>query len=130
MMKSKILLLLLGSILCATTVWAQTGKIAGQVKDKESGEPLPGANIIIAGTTLGAAANMDGYYSIINVPPGTYNLRSSFIGYQQMTIQEVRVNINLTTTIDFGTNRIAYHHAITDADDRHVITLMKVSISA
>lgn len=44
-----------------------TGKIAGVVKDKETGEPLPGANVIIVGTTYGASANLDGEYVILNL---------------------------------------------------------------
>ncbi|MFH1011500.1 MAG: carboxypeptidase-like regulatory domain-containing protein, partial [bacterium] len=49
-----------------------TGKIAGFVKDAASGEPLIGANILVEGTTLGASADVEGYFFIINVPPGTY----------------------------------------------------------
>jgi hypothetical protein len=42
---------------------AVTGKIAGIVTDAETGEPLPGANVLIEGTALGAATNADGYFS-------------------------------------------------------------------
>ena len=57
-----------------------TGKIAGRVVDKDNGEALPGANMVIQGTTLGAATDVDGNYYIINVPPGIYSLRASSIG--------------------------------------------------
>jgi len=56
-------------------VWAgTTGKIVGQVVDAETGEPLPGANIQIEGTPMGAATDEDGQFLIINVPVGTYTV--------------------------------------------------------
>lgn len=78
-----------------------TGKIAGVVTDSENGQPLPGANIIIEGTTMGAAADLKGYYVILNVPPGTYTLKATMMGYANLSAANVRVNIDLTTTVDF-----------------------------
>jgi len=78
-----------------------TGKIVGVVTDAENDQPLPGANIIIEGTTMGAATGVNGYYVILNVPPGTYTLKATMIGYAAITVTEVRVNIDLTTTVDF-----------------------------
>lgn len=78
-----------------------TGKITGVVKDTETGLPLPGVNIILEGTTMGAATDPQGYYVIINVPPGVYTLRAMMIGYQQRRVENVRVSIDLTTTINF-----------------------------
>ena len=49
---------------------------------------------------MGAASNVDGFYVILNVPPGTYNLKASMVGYASKTISQVRVNINLTTDIN------------------------------
>ncbi|MCI0699000.1 TonB-dependent receptor [candidate division KSB1 bacterium] len=81
--------------------FAQTGKISGQIREKNTGEPLPGANVVITGTALGAATDAKGYYTILNVPPGSYTLRTTFIGYAKMAISDVRVSINQTTTINF-----------------------------
>jgi outer membrane receptor protein involved in Fe transport len=78
-----------------------TGKIAGVVKDGQTGEPLVGANVIIEGTTQGAATNIDGYYVILNIPPGKYALSASTLGYTKSTVSNVSVSIDLTTTIDF-----------------------------
>ncbi|MCR4416171.1 MAG: TonB-dependent receptor [Ignavibacteria bacterium] len=78
-----------------------TGKIAGRVTDARTGEGIPFANVIIEGTTLGAATNLEGYYTIINVPPGVYTLRASVVGYETKIVTNVRVNIDLTTRIDF-----------------------------
>jgi outer membrane receptor protein involved in Fe transport len=79
----------------------ETGKIAGKVLDKETGDPLAGANIQISGTLLGSAVNLDGEYFIINIPPGTYELRCTFVGYKEEVITTVRVFIDKTTRVDF-----------------------------
>jgi hypothetical protein len=77
------------------------GKIAGRVIDKSSGDPLPDANVVIAGTSTGAAADAEGYYFILNVPPGVYSVKAGMIGYGTVLQSEVRVQIDLTTTVDF-----------------------------
>ncbi|MFA6235327.1 MAG: TonB-dependent receptor, partial [Bacteroidota bacterium] len=77
-----------------------SGKIAGKVIDTETGEGIPGVNIILVGTTMGAATNLDGEYTILNVPPGTYELKASAIGYSPVAVRDVRVNIDLTTRIN------------------------------
>lgn len=79
-----------------------TGKINGVVKDAETGTPLPGVNVIIDGTTMGASTNLEGYYFIIGVPPGTYSIRAQMIGYQIMVKKEVLVRVGLTTDVSFG----------------------------
>lgn len=79
-----------------------TGKITGRIIDSETGDALAGANIFIEGTTMGAAANPAGYYVILNVPPGTYVLKASMIGYTTYTVQNVRVEIDQTTTVDIN----------------------------
>lgn len=78
-----------------------TGKISGMVKDAESGMPLPGANIVLEGTMMGAASDMDGHYLVMNVPPGIYTLKVTMMGYQPKRVENVRVSIDLTTTINF-----------------------------
>lgn len=90
-------LILQCSILSAGT----SGKIAGQVIDGETGEPLIGVNIIVEGTSHGAATNADGYYTILNMMPGTYSVKASMIGYQAVVQQNVQVMIDLTTPLDF-----------------------------
>ena len=69
-------------VLCtAATRAGNTGKIAGLVKDAQTGEALVGANVTLTGTSMGAATNIDGYYVILNVPPGKYTMASSAVGY-------------------------------------------------
>lgn len=79
---------------------ATTGKITGIVTDAETGEPLPGVNILIEETDLGAATNPEGRYTILNVPAGTYSMRFTFIGYADHRVTDVRVEVDLTTTIN------------------------------
>ncbi len=78
-----------------------TGKISGYVKDAQDGSALPGVNIIVEGTTMGAATDLNGYYVILNVPPGRYTVTASMIGYEKSTYTDVKVSIDLTTTVDF-----------------------------
>ncbi|MGH7494181.1 MAG: TonB-dependent receptor [bacterium] len=78
-----------------------TGKIAGKVTDKNTGEPLPGVNLLVTGTRLGAATSLDGSYIILQVPPGIHSIRASAIGYQEVVYDNVRVSIDLTTRLDF-----------------------------
>jgi outer membrane receptor protein involved in Fe transport len=78
-----------------------TGKIAGGVFDQENGSPLIGANLTVENTSFGAAAGMDGFYNILNLPPGIYTVRATMMGYQPMVVENIRVNIDRTTQINF-----------------------------
>ncbi len=82
-----------------------TGKIVGKVIDKETGEPLIGANILVKGTYFGAAADMEGEFMIPNIPPGKYIVVISAVGYHKVTIKNVLVKIDLTTNV--GTVKIS-----------------------
>jgi len=76
-----------------------TGKLSGRVLDQQK-QPLPGANVILLGTTLGAAADAQGYYNILNIPPGTYRVQFSVIGYQTVVVQNVLITSNNTTSLN------------------------------
>ncbi len=90
-------------LLNATYLFAgTTGKIAGTTVDAATGDPLPFVNVIIMGTTLGAASDIDGEFSILNVPPGVYEVKASAIGFNPVVIQNVRVSIDLTTNLEFN----------------------------
>ena len=89
-------------LLFATSLYAgDTGKISGSVTDAQTGETLPFANIIIEGTTIGAASDIDGNYVILNVSPGVYTITASLVGYQRVTVTDVRVNVDFTTRLNF-----------------------------
>ncbi|HPN46293.1 MAG TPA: TonB-dependent receptor [bacterium] len=91
-------------LFCASTLLnAQTtGKISGKVLDAETGEALPGANVQLVGTSIGAAASLEGDYFILNVPPGTYNIRAQFMGYRTSEIRGLQVSVNRTANANFN----------------------------
>ena len=78
-----------------------TGKIAGKVTDAQTKDAIPSVNVVIVGTSLGGASNIDGEYFILNVAPGTYQLRASAIGYSPIVIGPVSVTADQTTRIQF-----------------------------
>lgn len=88
--------------LAPSSALAQTGRIAGTVTDALTGDPLPGVNVAIVGTTQGTVTDVDGFYSIINVRPGEHDIRASFIGFAPETVTDVRVRIDQTTPLDFA----------------------------
>jgi len=100
MRKISLLIFLFILICFSYSMASTTGKIAGQVTDEENGQPLPGVNVYLEGTGLGAATDPDGFFYIINVPAGTYSLVVNYVGYGEQRISDVKVQIGLTTTID------------------------------
>ena len=81
-----------------------TGKLAGTIKDAQTGEPLVGANVIIEGTNFGAATNVNGEYVILNISPGRYNVKFSFIGYETTLMQDVSITVDQTTILQIKLN--------------------------
>lgn len=77
-----------------------TGKIRGKIIDKDTGEPIVGANVIVDGTYFGAAADIEGEYYINNIPPGSYTVIVSAVGYNKVFIEKVSVKIDLTTDVN------------------------------
>ena len=94
----KILLLMLFA--CSFT-FSQTGRIAGKVTDQQTGEPLIGANVLIVGTSLGAASDVNGEFLITSITAGEYSVRASYIGYQDVTVSNLKVTSGLTTRLNF-----------------------------
>ena len=102
-------LVMLGGLLLVPAVWAQaqTGNLYGTVTDVDDGQPLPGANVFIAGTAAGAAADVDGNYRITGLAAGTYTVIFSFTGYQNQEIevtvragQDTEQNVGLSAGIE------------------------------
>ncbi|UCD39018.1 MAG: TonB-dependent receptor, partial [Fidelibacterota bacterium] len=94
------------------SLYGQTGKVSGRVYDQETGMALPGANVTIERvwqsgkpvelfTKPGTAADTDGYFFLLNVSPGTYDIQAAVIGYIPLVINQVQVNIDRTITVDF-----------------------------
>ena len=87
------------TLFSAVLTAGQTGKITGTVVDQETGNPLPGVNVLLEGTSMGAATNSDGKFVILDIPPGLYLVKFSFIGYATITIENVRSTTDLTTNL-------------------------------
>lgn len=77
-----------------------TGKISGTISDEKTGEAVVGATVLINGTTIGAATDVEGTFVISNVSPNVYTLSISAIGFRKQIIQNVQVNVDLTTRVD------------------------------
>jgi outer membrane receptor for Fe3+-dicitrate len=76
-----------------------TGKITGTVRGSDQ-VVLPGANVTVAGTVLGAVTETDGSFLILNIPPGVYALRFSMMGYKETIMENVRIRNDFTTNAD------------------------------
>ncbi|MCH8304181.1 MAG: TonB-dependent receptor [Candidatus Marinimicrobia bacterium] len=89
-------------ILMPTLVLAGiNGKISGTVIDAETGDPLAGTNVLVEGTSFGASTDADGKFNILSVPVGTYSVKAAFIGYAEVTFQNIKVQSDLTTNVHF-----------------------------
>ncbi|HSW55930.1 MAG TPA: carboxypeptidase-like regulatory domain-containing protein [Ignavibacteriaceae bacterium] len=82
-------------------ILAQGGTIKGKVIDAADSVTLIGANVIILGHNLGAATDINGYYKISNIPPGTYSIRTSFVGYAPTVRENVNVKNSDDLILDF-----------------------------
>ncbi|MGE5499264.1 MAG: carboxypeptidase regulatory-like domain-containing protein, partial [Syntrophothermus sp.] len=85
-----------------------TGKISGNVKDKRTNEPLTGATVVVDGTRLGGTTDAKGDYYILNVPPGTYSVTATFIGYARTTVTQVRIKIDQTTQVNLSMTETSF----------------------
>lgn len=106
-----LLILLIGQ---ASLVFAgETGKIAGKAVDKATKEGLFGASIVVVSKwedgvekkiaeMRGASTDLDGYYFILNVSPGVYSVKASYIGYRPEIVTNVRVDVDKTSEVNFS----------------------------
>ncbi|MFZ4620641.1 MAG: TonB-dependent receptor [Bacteroidota bacterium] len=85
--------------LCSSLIAGTTGKLSGTVQDNASKEPLTGATVQIVGTMLGAAVDISGSFVILNIPPGTYSVRVSLLGYEPKLTSGVKIVVDQTTTL-------------------------------
>lgn len=102
----------------ARAVWAgTTGKIAGKVVLAKTNEPLAGVNVVIVGTMMGAATDVQGDYFITNVPAGTFTVRASMIGYKNVVVTNVRVRLDATTELN-----ISMEETVLELEEAVVVT--------
>jgi len=104
MIKSlKLLLVAVFVCLSSASIFGQTGTVVGVITDKSNGETLPGANVLVKGTTLGTITDLNGKFTLMNVPVGEISLMASYIGYVSNT-GKITVVSEGTVTIDFVLN--------------------------
>ncbi len=101
MIRKVLFILLLITIATNLAVAGNTGKLVGVVTDKNTGEPLAGVNIILKGTPIGAATDLNGEYFILNIPPGSYDIECAYIGYQPFLYKDVQILSDQTTALNF-----------------------------
>jgi len=85
-----------------------TGKIRGKLVDASNGESLIGANVLIEGSSHGSATDINGNYTIDAVPPGTYTIIASMIGFSRQSIREVVVGTGEIVRLDISLAPEAY----------------------
>lgn len=107
-MLRKILMMAVVCLISAGAAFAQTGSLTGTVTDAKTGEPLVGANVFIPELSKGAPTDIDGSYTITDIPVGTYEVRISYIGYaeenQTVDINEgtQELDVALTAGVELG----------------------------
>jgi outer membrane receptor protein involved in Fe transport len=98
------LLLTIGFVLSANLiVLAQSGALKGKIFDKETKEPIPFANVVLeVGGTMsgGATSDFDGNFTIKPIPPGTYDLKATYIGYKTVVVTGLIINSDQITFFD------------------------------
>lgn len=106
-------------------IWAGvSGKIYGRVTDRNNGNPLPGVNVVVVGTSQGSATDLEGEYYILNLRPGTYSVSVSMIGYQTTISRDVRVLSDHTVTLNFElSTKVLEASEIVVTADREVIIM-------
>ncbi len=102
-----------------------SGILEGYVRDKASGSPLVGVNVVITQTRQGSATNHEGYFRIHNIPAGVYEVRVSIIGYHAITFRDINIRADLTTrlnaemtesTVDMGTVEVRAERPLIQRD--------------
>jgi hypothetical protein len=94
--------LVAATMLYALSAAAQTGSLYGKVHDSRTGEELVGANVLLVGTSLGASTDIDGKFTVRNVPPGTYSVRFSYVGYTAQVVSGVEVKAGDNLKLDLN----------------------------
>lgn len=86
-------------VFCCSILLGNNGGISGRVLDAETKAGIPLANIVIPGTLTGTTTDFDGNFTLEGLPPGSYLLRVSYIGYQPKTLTDVIVRPGRNTPV-------------------------------
>ena len=94
-------ILLISFIAFSNVVSSQSVKVYGSISNTLNNEPIPFANIIIEGTTIGATSDINGNYEILSLNAGAYNFKCSYIGFNTNIQSEIKVSSNKSLRLDF-----------------------------
>lgn len=87
--------------LLSSTAWGQSGVIKGKVTDAINNEPIAFANILVLGADKGMTTDVDGNYEISGLAPGLYDIRASYVGYNEQTAYEIQVTNSRPALVNF-----------------------------
>ena len=79
---------------------APVGILKGSISDRNTGEPLPGATVLLVGTAIGAATDREGHYQIKEVPAGTYNLEIRLVGFEAVRLTDIVISPGRSTSVN------------------------------
>ena len=135
--------ILLLFLLYLNTLSAQSGIIKGTVVDSLTNDPLPGANIILLGTSIGAASDNEGKFIIRNIPVGSYKFKASYVGYKARVFNvilkesqtlEIKFNLNpvgiegqtVTVTAQASGQNEAINQQLSSLQIKNVVSLARI----
>lgn len=117
-------------LIIGSAVYGQTGKIKGFVYDKETGEPALFTNVIIKGTTLGAATDVNGYYTITNVPEGDQTLMITYLGYDTLYSDvNVKANDLISVNLYLEKSSVKLSEVTVSAERMEALTEVRTSVT-
>ena len=79
---------------------APVGVLKGSISDRNTGEALPGATVLLVGTAIGAATDQEGQYQIKEVPAGTYNVEIRLVGFEAVRLTDIVISPGRSTNVN------------------------------
>ncbi len=100
-----------------------TAMISGKVFDKDTGEPLAGVNILLEGTIMGSSTDIDGIFTILNIPEGIYNLRVRYLGYKDIYVAGIMVKSGILNNLALNLEtEVVQLHELTVSAERPLLS--------
>ncbi|MCH8903395.1 MAG: carboxypeptidase-like regulatory domain-containing protein [Bacteroidetes bacterium] len=115
-------------LLFSQFAWSQSATVRGFVYDKDNGEPLIFINVFLEGTTIGAVTDVNGYYTVTNIPTGTYVLMATYLGYDTAKVEiTLKKNQIITRKLFIGESAIELRIVDINAERQESRTEIKIS---
>ena len=115
--------------LVSILLFSQNGTIRGFIYDKESAEPIIFCNVSLEGTTLGAPTDVNGYFSIPNVPEGDYKIIITYLGYDSLQ-ENIHLDAGriLTKKFELSASSIKLNEVKISAERQEMKTEVKAAV--